>query len=270
MLLEKIIPPSSEKYLSIKTVFDKIGEKIDNFGLIQLFSIWTLTVSGIVIDMGLINRTVYWNWDNWAIGFSKLFFVSIVFLFFLKPRSLWKLDKKRLGFSSIGIHLLIAFFCIFIGLFNSNISLKHLHSLFTYLIFFLGGLLIFQFQIKLNKEKKVWFITDFEDKTLVLSSSLFFMILSVIIGIYLDDPIISTSSMVSTPFPLIGLIWPKHVRHLQRARFYPLFIMAMFLSVRAPWFLIPLIILFFSIRIINYFRFGIVHPSFGVDFSEEN
>tara|TARA_B100001250_G_scaffold52556_1_gene40963 strand:- start:678 stop:1490 length:813 start_codon:yes stop_codon:yes gene_type:complete len=270
MLLEKIIPQSSGTYLSMKVIFDKIGKKIDNFGLIQLFTIWTLTVSGIVIDMGLINRSVYWDWSNWLIGLSKLFFVMIIFLFFLKPNGLWDVDKKRLEFSSIGIHLVIAFLCIFIGLYNSNISLNHLLLTFLYLIFFFGGLLIFQFQIKLNKEKKIWFITNFDNKVLILSLSLFLMILSAIIGVYLDDPIISTSAIVSTPFPLIALIWPNHVRHLQRARFYPLFIFAMFLCVRAPWFLIPLLILFFFLRIVNYLRFGITHPSFGVDFSEED
>ena len=77
-------------------------------------------------------------------------------------------------------------------------------------------------------------------------------------------------ALLTIPFAIIALIWPSHVRHLQRARFYPLFIFAMFLCVRAPWFLIPLAILFFSIRTVNYLRYGIVHPSFGVDFLDEH
>ena len=85
----------------------------------------------------------------------------------------------------------------------------------------------------------------------------------------MDDPIISTVSMVSFPFPLTSINMASIYGHLQEARFYPLFTCAMFLSVRAPWFLIPLIILFYSLRLINYFRFGIVYPSFGVDFDEE-
>ena len=48
-----------------------------------------------------------------------------------------------------------------------------------------------------------------------------------------------------------------------------LFTFAMFLSVRAAWFLVPLAVLFFTLRMVNYFRYGIVHPSFGVDFLEE-
>ena len=96
------------------------------------------------------------------------------------------------------------------------------------------------------------------------------MVLAMLLGIVLEDPVASTSAAVSIPFPLIALIWPDHVRHLQRARFYPIFTFAMFLCARAAWFLIPLGILFFLLRTINYFRYGIVHPSFGVDFLEED
>ena len=75
--------------------------------------------------------------------------------------------------------------------------------------------------------------------------------------------------MVTLPFPLITLIWPNRIRHLQRGRFYPLFIFAMFLCVRAPWFFIPIALLFYMLRVVNYFRYGIVYPSFGVDFSDD-
>ena len=164
---------------------------------------------------------------------------------------------------------MISFFIILFGLLNTNLTLKHLFVTIPYIIFFTSGILIFQFQVRLDHESKKWVIENIDNKILILSTSSFLMILATLLGIYMDDPIISTVSMVSLPFPLIALIWPTHIRHLQRARFYPLFICAMFLSVRAPWFLIPLIILFYSLRLINYFRFGIVYPSFGVDFDEE-
>ena len=96
------------------------------------------------------------------------------------------------------------------------------------------------------------------------------MLIALLLGIKLKDPIVSTAGAVAIPFSAIALLWPNHVRHLQRARFYPLFIFAMFLCVRAPWFILPLSILFFVVRIINYFRYGIVHPSFGVDFLEDS
>ena len=269
MLIEKIIPPKSDAYENYKPYFIKIGDFIDKKGLIQLFILWTLVVSGIVIDMGIENRVVYWNWNNWVLGLSKIFLITVLSIFLLIPKRIWIIDSKKLSNYSILIATVISFFIILFGLLNTNLTLKHLFVTIPYIIFFTSGILIFQFQVRLDHESKKWVIENIDNKILILSTSSFLMILATLLGIYIDDPIISTVSMVSLPFPLIALIWPTHIRHLQRARFYPLFICAMFLSVRAPWFLIPLIILFYSLRLINYFRFGIVYPSFGVDFDEE-
>ena len=129
--------------------------------------------------------------------------------------------------------------------------------------------MVFQFILKLEEDKGTWNNFNWENKFRYLSMSVGFMILAMLLGIFLEDPVVSTAAAVSIPFPLIALIWPNHVRHLQRARFYPLFTFAMFLSVRAAWFLVPLVVLFFTLRMVNYFRYGIVHPSFGVDFLEE-
>ena len=142
-------------------------------------------------------------------------------------------------------------------------------SLLPYVLVFLSCLLVFQFTIELNERKGTWVVSQWENKFEYLSVSVILMVLAVCTGIYYSDPVISTAGAVATPFAAIALIWPNHVRHLQRARFYPLFIFAMFISVRAPWFLIPLGFLFFVLRTVNYFRYGIVHPSFGVDFIEE-
>ena len=267
MLIEKIFPQKSNSYTSLNNIFVKIGLKIDEIGLIQLFSLWTLTVSGLVLKMGLNDRYVYWEWNNWMLGLAKLLFVTLVFVFFLNPKKIWNIDSKKLSANSIGIHMGIALLCLLFG--YSWPSLNHLIYLLPYLLAFYSGLLIFQFQIKLNIEKKTWHSTNWDNKGFILFCSLLSMFTSVIIGIYLDDPILSTSAIVAIPFPLIALIWPNHVRHLQRARFYPLFIFAMFLCVRVPWFLIPLITLFIFLRMVNYFRFGITHPSFGVDFTDE-
>ena len=117
-------------------------------------------------------------------------------------------------------------------------------------------------EVKKNFEK--W-----DDKELYFSLAFVSLLIALIIGFKYDDPFISTASAVAIPFSIFALIWPNHIRHLHRLRFYPIFIFAMFLCVRVPWFIIPLIILFIAIRIINYFRYGIVYPSFGVDFDED-
>ena len=242
---------------------------MDAGGLIQLFIIWTLTVSGIVANMDHTNRFVYWEWSGWMIGFIKLCLVSIVFLVWIHPRKLWIIGTRTLNNTELGTHLGIAIVLLLIGWFSPSSGLGSLSSLVPYLTAFLSGLLVFQFILEFDQTKGVWCNFHWDNKELYLSLSVLSMSIAILIGIQFDDPVVSTAGMVALPFAAIALIWPSHVRHLQRARFYPIFIFAMFLCVRAPWFLIPLAVLFFVLRTVNYFRYGIVHPSFGVDFLEE-
>ncbi|MCJ7801619.1 MAG: hypothetical protein MUP82_04600, partial [Candidatus Marinimicrobia bacterium] len=78
-----------------------------------------------------------------------------------------------------------------------------------------------------------------------------------------DDPVLSTASIVTLPFLLV-LLFGKHVRHLERSKFYPIFIFAMFVVSREAWFLIPILLLFFVLRSYNYLRYQKVYPTFGV------
>ena len=269
MLVERLFPPESSYYTKWRNSFSKLGEKMDAGGLIQLFIIWTLTVSGIVANMDHTNRFVYWEWSGWMIGLIKLCLVSIVFLVWIHPRKIWIVGTRTLNNTELGTHLGIAIVLLLIGWFSPSSGLGSLSSLVPYLIAFLSGLLVFQFILEFDQTKGVWFNFHWDHKALYLSLSVLSMSIAILIGILFDDPVVSTAGMVALPFASIALIWPNHVRHLQRARFYPIFIFAMFLCVRAPWFLIPLAVLFFVLRTVNYFRYGIVHPSFGVDFLEE-
>ena len=279
MLIEKIIPVGSDLYSVWSGYFSELGKKIDSQGWVQLFSIWTLTVGGIVLSMDLSDRYIYWEWSGWIEGFIKLLIVSIVFIFILKPNEMWTAGTKRLNIKEFLIHSGIGSILIIFGLFDlgmivgpyeSKIEFLHvLLSLISYVFSFLSCLIVFQFILKLEEDKGTWNNFNWEHKFEYLSISVGFMALAMLLGIFLEDPVASTAAAVSIPFPLIALIWPNHVRHLQRARFYPLFTFAMFLSVRAAWFLVPLAVLFFTLRMVNYFRYGIVHPSFGVDFLEE-
>ena len=279
MLIEKIIPVGSDLYSVWSGYFSELGKKIDSQGWVQLFSIWTLTVGGIVLSMDLSDRYIYWEWSGWIEGFIKLLIVSIVFIFILKPNEMWTAGTKRLNIKEFLIHSGIGSILIVFGLFDlgmivgpyeSKIEFLHvLLSLVSYVFSFLSCLIVFQFILELEEDKGTWNNFNWEHKFEYLSISVGFMALAMLFGIFLEDPVASTAAAVSIPFPLIALIWPNHVRHLQRARFYPLFTFAMFLSVRAAWFLVPLAVLFFTLRMVNYFRYGIVHPSFGVDFLEE-
>lgn len=279
MLIEKIIPVGSDLYSVWSGYFSELGKKIDSQGWVQLFSIWTLTVGGIVLSMDLSDRYIYWEWSGWIEGFIKLLIVSIVFIFILKPNEMWTAGTKRLNIKEFLIHsgigsILIVFglfdFGMIVGPYESKIEFLHvLLSLISYVFSFLSCLIVFQFILELEEDKGTWNNFNWEHKFEYLSVSVGFMALAMLLGIFLEDPVTSTAAAVSIPFPLIALIWPNHVRHLQRARFYPLFTFAMFLSVRAAWFLVPLAVLFFTLRMVNYFRYGIVYPSFGVDFLEE-
>ena len=269
MLVERFIPKGSSYYIKLQNYFLKLGEKLDEVGAIHLFSIWTLTVSGIVMTMGQNDRFIYWEWIGWEIGFIKLFIVSVIFLLFFKPKKIWLSGTRYLEKNELVIQISISIFLLLIGWIGNGSSLASIIYLVPYMTAFLSILLIFQFSLELDKTKGEWFNSTWTGKKLIFSISSILMFISIALGIYFDDPIISTAGMVSIPFPIIALIWPSHVRHLQRARFYPIFIFAMFLCVRVPWFLIPLILLFFVIRVVNYFRYGIVYPSFGVDLLEE-
>ena len=279
MLIEKIIPVGSDLYSVWRGHSSELGKKIDSQGWVQLFSIWTLTVGGIVLSMDLSDRYIYWDWSGWIEGFIKLLLVTILFVSFLKPNDIWMVGTKKLNVKEILIHSSIGFILLFFGLFDlemvtgpSESKIEFLHvllSLISYVFSFLSCLIVFQFILELEEDKGTWNNFDWEYKFGYLSISVVSMSLAMLLGIFLEDPVASTAAAVSIPFPLIALIWPNHVRHLQRARFYPLFTFAMFLSVRAAWFLVPLTVLFFTLRMVNYFRYGIVHPSFGVDFLEE-
>tara|TARA_B100000941_G_scaffold77778_1_gene53076 strand:+ start:808 stop:1650 length:843 start_codon:yes stop_codon:yes gene_type:complete len=279
MLVEKIIPVGSDLYSVWKGHSSKIGKKIDAQGWVQLFSIWTLTVGGIVLSMDLSDRYIYWDWSGWMEGFIKLAIVTILFVSILKPNGIWIVGTKKLNVKEILIHASIGIILLLFGLFDFEMITAHfasriillnvLFSLIPYIFSFLSCLIVFQFILELEEDKGTWNNFNWEHKYGYLSLSVVFMALAMLLGIFLEDPVASTAAAVSIPFPLIALIWPNHVRHLQRARFYPLFTFAMFLSVRAAWFLVPLAVLFFTLRIVNYFRYGIVHPSFGVDFLEE-
>lgn len=285
MILEKIVPVDSQPYLRYKQIFSIMGEKSDSQGWVQLFTIWTLTVAGIVLSMDMQDRYVYWEWNGWMVGLVKLMIVSVVFIAFLNPKKIWTVGTKRLKLNEVLIHCVVGTILLLFGWmdldmieanskgeFESSIIVVYLIysalSIVPYVFSFLSCVLVFQYILELEEDTGTWTNSNWENKFRYLSISVVSMVFAMLLGIVLEDPVASTAAAVAIPFSAIALIWPNHVRHLQRARFYPLFIFAMFLCVRAPWFLIPLGVLFFLLRTINYFRYGIVHPSFGVDFLE--
>jgi len=270
MFVARLFPKDSTYFKQSQGYFSKLGKTMDSGGWMNLFPIWALVISGIVVNLDYNDRYIYWDWGGWILGLSKLVLVTFIYFLFLRPKMFWQLGMKILNLKEILFHAFIAMIFLLIGWLDSGIILSTLPILIPYCFAFLSGVMIFQFQLELDKENGVWNHFEWTNKIEFLSTSLILMALAIFLSILYDDPILSTSAAVSFPFPLITLLWPNHVRHLQRARIFPLFTLTMFLCVRLPWFLIPVAILFFVIRTINYFRYGIIYPSFGVDFLEEN
>lgn len=269
MLIEKIFTKKSNFYTKLKPIFISFGKIFDRLGLIHLFSIWTIVISGIVVNFHSSDRFTYWDWSTWVEGSFKLLLISLLFTLYLFPQKLWCLGNKILNLKEILYHSILGFMLMLIGYVNFNTSFVDIFLLFPYYLALLSCILIFQFTLELNVDNGTWDVLNWDNKNFNLSISLLFMLSAVALGILFDDPIVSTAGMVSSPYALIAVVWPNHVRHLQRARFYPLFTFAMFLCVRAPWFIIPLFLLFFILRVTNYFRYGIAYPSFAVDFLDE-
>lgn len=88
-----------------------------------------------------------------------------------------------------------------------------------------------------------------------------FVIIAVFLGYRFGDPVISTSAIITLPFFLVLLIKPR-MDHLDRTNYYPILILAIFVVVRYPWFLLPLLVLFHFCRFYYYFRFQVVYPTF--------
>ena len=194
MLIEKIIPVGSDLYSVWSGYFSELGKKIDSQGWVQLFSIWTLTVGGIVLSMDLSDRYIYWEWSGWIEGFIKLLIVSIVFIFILKPNEMWTAGTKRLNIKEFLTHSVIGSILIVFGLFDlgmivgpyeSKIEFLHvLLSLISYVFSFLSCLIVFQFILELEEDKGTWNNFNWEHKFEYLSTSVGFMALAMFCLLY--------------------------------------------------------------------------------------
>jgi len=91
---------------------------------------------------------------------------------------------------------------------------------------------------------------------------------SVIIGYWLKDSVISTASIISLPFFLIALIFLR-IDHVLRAIRYPILILAVFISVRYPWFFVFLFITYYFFKNYYYFRFEKDWPTFQVSYDKD-
>lgn len=255
MLLARFAPVGSQRYEKLAQAaksFDKIMEWLPA----QLFGIWSIFVAGMAAGKAQTDR-YFWDWNDWLIGVIGIVFISLILgLLGFKLKYL-PIKNISISFKSIEYHLLLSIMLFLLGcfLFSTASWLQAILYMFAYFAVFLIHV------IHLNESSKE--IVSQSDKNIKTGIAIALLMIAGVVGYAIDDPIISTASIVSLPF-LVVLLFGKHIRHLERAKFYPIFIFAMFVSSCEAWFLVPILLLFFILRSYNYLRYQSVYPTFGV------
>jgi len=242
-------------------------DKFMSFKPVTWFGFWTVFVAGIATFNGAMDQYHYWDWSHGLIGILSLIVITFILaVFLLKPERII-FEETRLTVTMTVRFALVGAILFLIG-WGTN-PMEGFVPLIPYLAGYLSLVLVNTVNIEKDMETQKSYILSYQVKNQRLAFGLVLMIIGLVAGSWLNDPVISTAAAVSLPFLVIALLM-KHVRHLQRAKFYPIFIMAMFVSMREPWLLIPLGVLFYLLRFYHYFRYEIIYPTFGVEMDEES
>ncbi|NHZ84742.1 MAG: hypothetical protein GWP19_02550 [Planctomycetia bacterium] len=262
MLLARYAPVGSQR-------FEKLTQTVKSFDKImkwfppQLFGIWSIFVAGIAAGKAQTDRYYFWDWSDWFIGVIGIFVISFILILLANKFKGISLQDDIVSLKSRGYHIYMPFIVFMLGfILNGKFSIS---SATIYILPYFAIYLIYTIEIDNSKN-----IISLKSKKYIKSLiSIILLMMAGVIGFIIDDPIISTASIVSVPFLLV-LLFGKHIRHLERAKFYPIFIFAMFVVSREAWFLIPLLLLFFILRSYNYLRYQRVYPTFGVTTNDQS
>ena len=233
-----------------------------NWQPLHWFGMWCMVISGFNIIKGQENRYIFWDWNS-----GSLFIFSVIILV-----TIWSIlsarhpatPKKINNIRSLLYFIVIGSMALLLGSIGPKFSMDAIKNYAPYLLFYIAVWLVFSIEF-IEQDDKSISTAGSSPRILNLVGSTVLIFVGSVMGFQFDDPVASTVSTVYLPFLIVALIMPAHIRHLQRARIYGVFIPAVFLAVRFPWFLIPLWALFFLLRLYHYFRFNIVYPTFGVD-----
>jgi len=260
MILARLAPIGSGRYKSLSNKIKSLDELVDWLPT-ELFALWTIFVAGMAAGKAQNDRYYFWDWSDWLIGLIGL--IAIIIIHYLltktfKIGAIGKIDIQKTTVTSI------YYLFILILLFSSGWLLVNnfdMHCM-THFLMLIGSYyfgIIFINTIKFENT----IINDLRQKYIHTITAIFSFILCLYFSFKESDPVIATSAIVSLLF-FIVLLFGKHVRHLERAKFYPIFILAMFVSAREAWFIVPLAISFFILRTYNYLRHQKIFPTFGV------
>ena len=261
MIIARIVPSESAAYKTLSVFF----EKFDGFMKwkpLSWFGFWTLFAAGMDAYSGHHDRFLFWDFSRWFIGIISLILITTLSILFLIKKELIRYGQEQIMSSTFMVHFLFSAGIFLIG-WGGNLMIGVPHAV-PYILAYMAIFIIYGIPIRQDKdtgEKTV--VSNDKRRKYSLGASVL-LIVSTVIGFALDDPVISTASAVAFPFPFVSFLM-KHGRHVQRARVFPILIMAMFVAMRQGWFLIPLFLLFYFLRYYHYFRYGIVFPTFSVD-----
>ncbi len=226
------------------------------------FAVWIMMTSGTSAQQQSLDRYTYWDISLAGVGLITLLIVTGLMTIIFRNEK-FSFVSNDINPAVIINHTIIGLLLFMTGWgwlsWLNGEFLNSLKSFFPYLLVYISLILIYQIDLDSIPEK------GYQPGKSLIAVCLLLVIVSVFYGIVYDDPVVSTTAAVIAPFYMIALVFPEHKRHIERARIYPVFIAAMFVSVRLPWLLIPLSILFFGLRTYHYFRFNIVFPTFAVD-----
>ena len=261
MFVSRLIKPQSELYGRLSN-WSKSFDNFMNWQPLHWFGMWCMVISGFNIIKGQENRYIFWDWNS-----GSLFIFSVIILV-----TVWSIlsarhpatPKKINNLRSLLYFMVIGSMALLLGSIGPKFSMVAIKNYAPYLLFYIAVWLVFSIE-SIQQDDKSFEIAGSSSRIRNLVGATTLIIVGTVMGFQFDDPVASTVSTVYLPFLLVALIMPAHIRHLQRARIYGVFIPAVFLVVRFPWFLIPLCTLFFLLRLYHYFRFNIVYPTFGVD-----
>lgn len=256
MLLARYAPVGSQRYEKLAQSAKSI-DKIMEWLPAQLFGIWSIFIAGIAAGKAQTDRYYFWDFSDWKIGLIGIIAITFIIGFLGFKQKYLPVGNISASYKSIGYHLVFS-----IMIFGMGIFLFTTMSLVNAVIYVIAYMAVYLIHtIKCDKLERT--IISQNEKNVKTGITIVLLIIAGIIGYTIDDPVISTASIVSLPF-LVVLLFGKHVRHLERAKFYPIFIFAMFVVSREAWFLIPLLFLSFILRSYNYLRYQKVYPTFGV------
>ncbi len=267
MLIVRFIPPNSQTYQRLAKI-SRAFDGLRSWKPLQWFTVWILFSAGLSAQEASVTPFIFWDLSSWPMGLGSLLIITLLYGFFVGKPGRMVFDRKALQVQNLLKHFIFAEGLFLLGWgVHINTWGQALVTSIPYACGYFAALLVYALPIVTipapdDNPEQSWLSKRVSHGLLAL----LLVLVAAAWGYIYQDPVISTAAAVYAPFLLVLIVFPAHVRHVQRARFYALFLLAFFISMRLPWLFIPTILLFFSLRYYFYFHHQVVYPTFGVNY----